>query len=449
MKIGLAIALGLALVIVAGAGCSHGSAMQGGDQGQGGGSENTGAVGLSIQLAPGVTLSTINYSVTLGGNTVAAGAVDVSQQTTTATFSVPLPVATGYQISITGTSTDGSFNCAGSATFDILAGATTSVAMTLACHGPKPDSGTASPPDGGVASIVVTTDVCPTLASASATPSKAQVGGSIALTASASDLNVSAALAYAWTQTGSGGGTFGTPMAANTTFICTSAGMVMVQAAVSDGTCGDQTTLSFECDPVAGQDAGPDAADASSEEAATTGSLVPCTTAGQTNCVKCQGNASGLCSPTEAQIVQHDIAKGLATAAGPDRAASCYACMVANSCVDDTMFTDTGHECEDPISGTTTAAECSATLSCILQSSCASAGSVAMCYCGTLSSATCKNNPAAVNGACDTQIATGLGFATTDGTDNANNLTNTTLASGRADQIILCAINNSCTSCLH
>ena len=45
--------------------------------------------------------------------------------------------------------------------------------------------------------------------------------------------------------------------------------------------------------------------------------LVPCTTAGQTGCVQCQGNSNNLCSPTEALIVQQDIKKGLATAAGP------------------------------------------------------------------------------------------------------------------------------------
>ena len=79
------------------------------------------------------------------------------------------------------------------------------------------------------------------------------------------------------------------------------------------------------------------------------------------------------------------------------------------------------------------------------------ASAVSTCYCGTAGVATaCQGNPAPgpINGACDTQIAAGLGFATTDGTDNANNLTNTTLASGRADQIILCAFNNSCTQCL-
>jgi hypothetical protein len=177
--------------------------------------------------------------------------------------------------------------------------------------------------------------------------------------------------------------------------------------------------------------------------------LHPCTVAGDTTCVKCQGNTSGLCTPTEAQVVQHDIDKGLATAPGPDPSTSCYSCMEGNSCLDDNQFSDSGHECGDPITGSTTTAECSATLSCIFANSCASAGSVATCYCGTLSSASCKNNPASVNGVCDSQIAAGLGFPVTDGTDNAANLTNTTLASGRADQIILCAINNSCTQCLH
>jgi hypothetical protein len=183
--------------------------------------------------------------------------------------------------------------------------------------------------------------------------------------------------------------------------------------------------------------------------------LAPCTT-GTAGCVQCQGNAvgtgnnGGLCSATEQQFVAHDISTGKATAPGPDPSGSCYACLLGGGCLDDTQFADTGHECEDPVT-TGTAAQCEAVISCILGSSCA-ASSVGTCYCGTAGiSTTCQGNPAPgpINGACDTQIATGLGFPLTDGTDNTKNLTDTTRAAGKADQIFQCALSNACSACLH
>jgi hypothetical protein len=177
------------------------------------------------------------------------------------------------------------------------------------------------------------------------------------------------------------------------------------------------------------------------------GPILPCTTAGQTGCVQCQGSTGGICSSTEAALVAKDVAKGKATAAGPDPAGSCYTCLLNGGCLDDVTFGDTGHECGDLGAGLQ--ANCASTLSCILGSNCAST-SVATCYCGTAGvSTTCQGNPAAgpINGACASQIATGLGFPVTDGTDNTKQLTNTTLASGMADQIFVCGLANGCTAC--
>jgi hypothetical protein len=195
--------------------------------------------------------------------------------------------------------------------------------------------------------------------------------------------------------------------------------------------------------------------------------LLPCTVAGQTDCVQCQGNATNLCSPTEAAFVQHDIDTHVATTAGPDpdnpnfpSMGSCYACLLAGGCIDDTTFSDVGHECEDDsppfsfLAGTTTA-ECQAVLSCILGSgngisSCASAA-VSGCYCGTAAVSTaCQGDPAAgpINGACATEIATGLDFPVSDGTDNTKNLTDITKGAGRATQVFQCAQSNSCAACL-
>jgi hypothetical protein len=195
--------------------------------------------------------------------------------------------------------------------------------------------------------------------------------------------------------------------------------------------------------------------------------LLPCTTAGQTNCVQCQGNTSNVCTPTEAAIVAADIAADNVTAAGPDNGAnSCYACLVASSCIDDSSG-DINKECEDTTgsaayTSSTTVAECEAVLQCILNSAgsppvatneCAENG-VSGCYCGTDPASSCGSGSASapvtagVNGACATQIATGLGFPLGDGADILKNFSVKTLAAGRANAILGCATSNGCSSCL-
>jgi len=212
----------------------------------------------------------------------------------------------------------------------------------------------------------------------------------------------------------------------------------------------------------AGTDGGHDAAthDAASEAGSEGGGLVPCTTSGQTGCVKCEGNETGsgsnggVCTPTEAAFVQFDISKGLATAAGNDPTTGCYSCLYQYGCIDDTVYGDSDNECGDTLtSGTPT--ECLTTLSCVLSTSCAevSAGDYAVvnCYCGTAPSSGSCNNAApngAANGACSSDIAAGNGFAVDDGHDNLVNLENPALPSGKADQIFQCAISNDCTMCL-
>jgi hypothetical protein len=185
------------------------------------------------------------------------------------------------------------------------------------------------------------------------------------------------------------------------------------------------------------------------------GGLKPCTAAGQTSCVPCDGNTTGLCTPTEAMFVQHDIDKGLVQQPDGgdggyvDPMGSCYNCLWNADCIDNTVFADTGKECEDNLQTFGTIAECQATVMCILATKCA-ASAVSPCYCGQLGLATTCQGASAVpvNGACDSVIATGLGFPLGDGTDNTAKLENTAYAAGRADQIFQCGvIANGCTAC--
>jgi hypothetical protein len=251
------------------------------------------------------------------------------------------------------------------------------------------------------------------------------------------------------------------------TFTCPpGGGSIPVTAVIDDGpqpgcpSTETVKTVNVAC-PAPGQDAGiaegsaPDAAPPTCDG----GPLSPCTSAGQTCCVPCSGNDSGLCTQTEAAFVAHDIAAGRATLAGetPD---ACYTCLVAGGCIDDTTFGDRGNECDDfgtvvfdagGGAGRSDTSLCLGALSCILASSCASTAP-SRCYCGSAGVSTaCQGNPAPgpIDGPCAAAIADGLGFPPSDGTDITKNLTDKSKPSGLADQIFQCALSNSCASCLN
>jgi hypothetical protein len=182
----------------------------------------------------------------------------------------------------------------------------------------------------------------------------------------------------------------------------------------------------------------------------------PCTAPGQTCCVPCAGSANGVCTQTEAMIVTRDVAKGLVTSNVDN---GCYACLYNGGCIDDVTLGDVGHECGDlpntafdagAHAGTSEQTLCLNTVSCILSTSCATQATSA-CYCGTAGVATaCQGNPAPgpINGFCVPQIADGLGYPPSDGTDITKHLTDTTRPAGMADQIFQCALSNTCTACL-
>jgi hypothetical protein len=217
-------------------------------------------------------------------------------------------------------------------------------------------------------------------------------------------------------------------------------------------------------------------ADAPTESGAEAGSsLLPCTTASQTNCVHCDQNTNGLCTPTEAIIVSRDIEKGLVTGTTLS-ADSCYECAGNAQCINSQTNGFTLLECGD-LTGAAVQ-ECLDTLNCILgspQSGTAGANGtinpaatpatlaadcsavdpmsgVYNCFCGTNDSTTtlcaaaptvsaaASNSP---NGICLTQILTGTGA--TSSTANAtiiSDLSNTALGAGQAFAFPLCAGSN-------
>jgi hypothetical protein len=235
----------------------------------------------------------------------------------------------------------------------------------------------------------------------------------------------------------------------------------------------DRTLPDVAAPPDAGEGgAGLDASDGGA-------SLAPCTMAGQTNCVQCGGNladdaghAAGVCSPTEALFVQFDISKGRVTAPGPERCdaitdvnptlnatRACYCCLYKSGCIDDTVLSDTGHECGDLPSGNFPAGNgnsdsygslCLATIQCVRDTGCAlTNGGIDNCYCGPGggSPAQCPKNGPATNGVCKTQETNGFKFPPDDSTNILKNYDDHAEPSGIANQIFVCGNVNGCTQC--
>jgi hypothetical protein len=246
----------------------------------------------------------------------------------------------------------------------------------------------------------------------------------------------------------------------------------------TDGSSDVQTSEGGDSAGDVSADTGGDAADASDGSG-----LAPCTTQGQTGCVQCDmGTAGdGVCTPTEALIVERDIAKGLVTGhvlnTLTDPMPSCYECLAASACIDDNAG-DNGNECGD-LTGTvgagakaseTKTQACLDTLACVLggpaqdgytfpggYASCAdsSTSGISNCYCGPAFPTTVLCAAASgttVTGPCAAVVLDGLGDTTATAPSMVlASITVKTNASGMADNILKCAGTNTqtpaCTMC--
>jgi len=162
-------------------GCSSGDSYGVAPSSAPGSADAIGTVGLKLTLPGGETLNTANWTIT-GPNgasaVVQSGMTNVANSNTLSTTIGGIPAGSGYSISITGTTVDGTVSCAGSATFGVTARATTNVTVLLQC-------GVAAP-DAGAAAINGLTYACGTANGTSANPSETTLGNSVSLTATGS-----------------------------------------------------------------------------------------------------------------------------------------------------------------------------------------------------------------------------------------------------------------------
>jgi hypothetical protein len=223
----------MALVVAASSGC-----MQGGTIGTIEPREETGSVGLALQLAPGVNVSSASYSVTGPNGYTTSGTVAVGSNSNIPVVLSGLPVGAGYILSVSAIASDGVTTCTGSTSFDVQQSATSTIIVHLVCGVPAT----------GSANLDGTLNVCPVLDSLGASPGEVLIGGSIALDALAHDAdNGPAPLTYSWTVDGA-------PLSgsvASRLFTCNQPGTFEITLTVSDGspdpTCADKLSVSVTC----------------------------------------------------------------------------------------------------------------------------------------------------------------------------------------------------------
>jgi hypothetical protein len=199
-----------------------------------------GAVAMALDVAPGIVLDTVSYAVSGPGSFMKAGSLDVSHSATISANLSPLPAGSGFTITLSATSRDGSAMCVGSAGFDVSVHQTTSVLVHVLCRRPS---------QNGSVFVNGALNACPLIDSLGASPSEVFVGSSIGLTGLAHDTDSAPSpLAYHWTTSG---GTLSSASTQNPSLTCMSAGAVTVTLTVTDGDngpgCPDTQSITVTC----------------------------------------------------------------------------------------------------------------------------------------------------------------------------------------------------------
>jgi len=201
-------------------------------------SSNTGqlgSLGLELEVAPGVTLSSVSYHIEKGDFSK-TGSIDVGDSPTISGTIGGIPAGAGYTITLTATSVEDETSFTGSASFDVTAGGTTSVTIHL--------KGAGASGNGNVA-VNATLNLAPLVDELTATPQTVFVGGSVTLKATGKDPDEGPSpLTYYWSTSE---GVIDNPLDPNATLTSTSPGTATVKLTISDGvsTASATTTISF------------------------------------------------------------------------------------------------------------------------------------------------------------------------------------------------------------
>jgi arylsulfatase B len=203
--------------------------LEGCSSASGGDVDERGSLGVSLQVAPGVTLSSVTYAIAGNGFTK-SGTIDVSGAPAVSATIGGIPAGSGYTLTLTATSTDGTA-FSGSASFDVSAGGATSVTIHL--------KGSTTGRNGRV-DVNGTFNVAPVIDELTVTPRSVFVGNTITLKGIGSDADQGPSpVTYYWSTTG---GVIDDPIGPNATLTSDRPGTFTVRLTVSDGESTDTAT---------------------------------------------------------------------------------------------------------------------------------------------------------------------------------------------------------------
>jgi cysteine-rich repeat protein len=220
------------------------------DSKENGKSGTEGEIGLKFDVAPGVVVNVVTYTITGNGQPTRTGTINVSDPAATVSALIgglpPSPASSpgDYTIALNATSLDTVVSCVGSATFDVIAGAQTDVNIDMQCSAGE---------TRGEVEVNGTFNLCPTLTSWIAAPLTVSTSGEVAVSAAASDTTTDGmtpdTLTFAWTATG---GSFDAPGSASTNFNCFTPGAQILTVTVTDSSpggtsCSDSATIAVNC----------------------------------------------------------------------------------------------------------------------------------------------------------------------------------------------------------
>lgn len=203
-----------------------------------GSSGRSGAVGLGLQLSPGVTVSQASYTISGPNGFFSAGNVAVGESAELVVAVGTLPIGAGYELNLNAPASDGLTICEGKSVFDVSDGNPQSVTVHLQCAVPSGDL-----------AVTASVNICPMIDSLGASPTDVKVGGLVALTSAAHDSDLGPSpLSYKWTINGAA---LPPQSAANLNFACSQQGTFNFTLSVSDGDitpgCVDNLSVVAHC----------------------------------------------------------------------------------------------------------------------------------------------------------------------------------------------------------
>lgn len=200
--------------------------------------ETTGSLDLALELADGIVINEVTWTITGGDMEPMSNTIDTSAPGATASVEVfGLAPGDGYNVLLEATDESGEVSCAGDADFAVEAGIATDVMVFLNCKVPS-----------GLGGVRVNGkfNICAELAKVVVSPLQTSVGNDITLSAQAQDVEGDA-VEFEWTATG---GTVADPAAADTSYTCGEVGDQLITVTVSDDgfvQCTHDWTVAVAC----------------------------------------------------------------------------------------------------------------------------------------------------------------------------------------------------------